>query len=181
MAWRPHFAYPTPPGFVDELADFPFDYRQSAPALGAGGNYNLALPLDSDAVFMWRGLEWCDPVPYFFLAGTLAARIKGPMGDYLMDNFVPLMILGQPYYVAQPWIDVDAAQPPSGPFLGAPMSLGMGVALVEEIKCPASSVLTVDLLLLNPAFDGTPQEPGRLLARGVKRRPLSECGKEYRS
>ncbi len=182
MPYRPHFAYATPPGFVDELADYPFDYRNTGLFSSTKSVIlNGAVALDSDAPFLWRSTiyEIGDGAPEFFLAGSVCARFKDAYGNYLMDNFVPLLILAQPYYVLQPWTGVNAATPPApGPFFCAPVSMGMGVPLVNELRCPASSTLTVDLLLLNPTFGGTSVSVGRLIARGVKRRPKGDC-QEY--
>lgn len=178
--YRPHFAYPTPSGFVDENADYPFDCRQAATAIPAQGSYNLTLALDSDAPFLWRALLWAYEDAYFFLAGSVLAQIRDPYNHYLSSDFVPLLSMGQPFVTYQPWIGADAATPPTGPHYSAPLAFGMGVPLVDEIYCPASSTLTIDLFLLNAAFGGTPNAPGRMLARGVKRRRLSDCA-EYKS
>jgi hypothetical protein len=189
MAYRPHFAYPTPPGFVDELADYPFDYRQvgdgipvvdTDPPVGSPIGNSFTLALDADAPFLWRALIYDYPDPYFFLAGQVAARIRDAYGNYLSSDFIPFLNLGQCYYVTQPWTGVNAATPPAGPHLCAPMSVGMGVPLVDEIYCPASGTLSIDLYLLNSSFDGTPDGIGRMIARGVKRRPKSDCGPGYR-
>ena len=178
MAYRPHFAYATPLGMVDENADYPFDYRQAAGNIPATGSYSLTLALDSDADFLWRSLLWVYPIPVFFLAGQVAARIKDPYGNYLSNDFVPLMILGGPQYTAQPWTGVNAATPPAGLELCAPFSVGMGCPLVDEIFCPRSSTLSIDLFLFNAGV--SPNAVGRMLARGVKRRKLADCASEYR-
>lgn len=179
--FRPHFAYPTPAGFHDENADYPFDCRQvGTGGVSPTGNYSMTLALDSDAPFLWRALLWEFADPYFFLAGQVLGRIRDAFGNYLSDNFVPLLVLAQPCYMTQPWIGANAATPPTGPHLAGPLSLGMGVPLPEELYCPASSTLSIDLFLLNASYAGTPVSPGRLLARGVKRRKLSDCASEYR-
>ena len=178
MAYRPHFAYSTPPGMTDEPALFPFDYRQTGGTIPASGLYSMTLAFDSDADFLWRDLLWEYPDPYFFLAGQVGARIRDPYGNYLADNFVPLMILGGPIYTLQPWQGIDAATPPVGPQFTAPLSIGMGVPLVDEIYCPASSTLAIDVIIFNASF--SPDAVGRMLAGGVKRRKLADCGSEYR-
>lgn len=169
---RPHFAYPTPDGFVDERAEFPFDKRQAAPPNGlisaAFPLLNQVLRLDNDADFYWRGFVWEFPDPTGFLVGQIAIRLHDSFGNYLSNDFIPIWNYGQGYYVMQPWV----CTPPGEPMLAAPFCGGMGVAFADEIFCPASSVLQVDILGLNLEICNN---IGRFLARGVKRRPAGEC------
>jgi hypothetical protein len=177
---RPHFAYPTPAGYRDQNADYPFDLRQAPGTDGDGtlpaqGETGLILRLDSDADFLWRSLIWIYPDNYCLLAGQVGFRIKEPYGRYLSSDYVPALALGQSYFVLQPWIGANAATPPTGPTYLAPLTGGMGVVLENEIFCPASSVIRVDAISLSQPGE-TCSQIGRLIARGVKRRPESSCG-----
>ena len=184
MSYRAHFPYRTPQGFVDEAARFPFDYRQvgNNPA-NYLPNYQLAnqiLKLDEDAPFLWRSISWACPdylQLQFFLSGSLAMRIRDPLGNYLDNDFVPLLNRAQGYYVWQPWTQ----GPPTGPLWTAPSAGGMGVPFADEIYCPASSTIELDLLWVGVfGNDFTLNDIGRFLARGVKRRPLSDCSDDER-
>jgi hypothetical protein len=180
MSYRPHFPYQTPSGFVDERAIFPFDYRQAQGATELpGGSFQLnqTLRIDEDANFMWRGISWEYPDPYFFLAGQVAIRLRDCYGNYLSNDFIPILNYAQGYYILQPWQGDNAAAPPVGPNLVAPFSGGMGVAFADEIFCPASGILQVDILGLNSLGSAS---VGRFMARGVKRRPDSDCSTEFR-
>jgi hypothetical protein len=175
MSFRPQFAYLTPEGYQDERAQFPFDQRQCPGLLGPGGVfYNQVLRLDDDAPFHWRGISWEDPDPYFFLAGAIAIRLRDPFGNFMSDSFVPILDYAQGYYIMQPW----TAAPPVGPSYVAPFAGGMGVPFADEIICPASSVIQIDILCLNGSVCATPV--GRFMARGVKRRPVGDCPTEFR-
>ena len=172
---RPHFAYPVPAGFVDERAVFPFDQRNTPGSAFVGGNtiYNQILQLSQDAEFRWRGISWEYPTSAGFLLGKVCVRIYRPDGHGMSDDFIPLLNLAQGSYVLQPWSGVT---PPSGPTLTAPFAGGMGVAWANEIVCPPSSVIRMDLLILGFSQTGV----GRLMARGVKRRPIGDCETSYR-
>jgi hypothetical protein len=186
MAYRPHFAYSTPKGYVDERAEFPFDYRQapgfnstSVPYLQYQGN--IPFRLDEDAEFRWRGISWEYPDPGFFYAGQIAIRLRDAYGNYLSNDFIPILNYAQGYHVMQPWDDTGGSigdPPPSPPLFFAPFAGGMGVAWSDELVCPASSVLWLDVMNLNESFEGV--SLGRFMARGVKRRPLADCAREYR-
>ena len=200
MPSRPHFARSTPPGFRDETARYPFDWRQIAPTaasepdsdppftaasplpvsftLGGSPIANLFLRLDLDAPFLWRGVSWECPIftqLQAFLDGNIAIRVRDPWGNYLSNDFIPILNWAQGYYVWQPWLQSGAL---TGPLWVAPSAGGMGVAFADEIYCPAGSTVAIDLINLqpnNPESQLSLNNIGRLLARGVKRRPLGEC------
>lgn len=186
MAHRPHFAYRTPPGYLDERAEFPFDYRnigngdpQTVPLPATGLVLNQVLRLDEDAPFLWRGISWECPIftqLQAFLDGAIAIRLRDAYGNYLSNDFVPILNYAQPYYVWQPWNQPGAL---TGPLWVAPSAGGMGVPWADEMWCPPSSVLQIDILLLQPYNIASPltlNAIGRFMARGVKRRPIAECG-----
>lgn len=173
MPSRPHFAYQTPSGFVDERAQYPFDQRQASSAvdLVLGQKIlNQVLRLDEDSVFMWRGISWEFPTQTGFLWGHVAMRLRDAYGNYLSNDFIPILNYAQGYFVMQPWSGVE---PPAGPTFVAPFEGGMGVAFSDELECPASSVLQVDILGLNNGEFVS--NVGRFMARGVKRRPAGAC------
>jgi hypothetical protein len=183
MAYRPHFAFRTPSGMVDELAEFPFDYRQ-APGFGVTV---LALPnqilrIDADADFLWRALYWDGGCFANLLTGQVGYRIRDPFGNYLSSDYIPAMILGQGAYTVQPWVSqVTSSVVANGPLYNSPFSGGMAVPLVDEIFCPRGSTLALDLIWIGtPPTSSSASYLNRLLARGVKRRPISDCATEYR-
>jgi hypothetical protein len=182
---RPHFAYRTPKGYSDEPALYPFDYRNMA--IGPDTNvtqplYNLILRLDADAPFHWRGIHWTDGNGQW-LAGPIALRIRDAYGNYLSSDFVPVLNLAQGYYIVQPW---TGATPPYGPVIlyTSPIYGGMGVPFANELICPPSSILQIDVAALDGTIPGVitgaSAIPGRFFARGVKRRPVGDCATEAR-
>lgn len=178
--YRPHFAFDTPAGYFDELAIFPFDQR-NAPGTGGGNigtiEYSQILRLDNDASFLWRAIAWDYPDNYYFLDGQVAVRIQDPYSQYLSSDWVPILLLAQFAYVLQPWTP-SIGGPPVGPNYTSPIAGGMAVPLADEIFCPATSTIRLDLMALNEAgFAGS--NCGRLMAIGVKRRQASDCPKEF--
>jgi hypothetical protein len=184
--YRPHFAYPRKPGYVYERAEYPFDYRNSPGFNSTSVPYlqyitSLILRLDEDAPFLWRGLSWEYPDPGFFYTGQIAVRLRDAYGNYLSNDFIPILNMAQGYHVMQPWNDTGGdfnEPPPSPPVFSAPFSGGMAVPFADEMFCPASSVLFIDVMNLNQAFQGC--SLGRFMARGVKVRPVGDCATEYR-
>ncbi len=186
MGYRPHFAYQTPPGMVDERAEFPFDYRQvpgfsatTVPYLTYAAN--IPFRIDEDAIFCWRGISWEYPDPGAFYVGQIAIRLRDCFDQYLSNDFIPILNYAQGYHVMQPWNDTGGGHnpaPPAQPTFSAPFAGGMGVPFADEIICPPSGVLMLDIMNLNQAFAAC--TVGRFMARGVKRRPLADCSTEYR-
>src|ERR1035441_3040572 len=120
MAYRPHFAYKTPAGYVDERAEFPFDYRNlplSATPAYLTYRTNIPLRLDQDAEFRWRGISWEYPDPGLFYSGQIAIRLRDCYGNYLSNDFIPILNYAQGYHVMQPWNDTGMpnASPPPAP------------------------------------------------------------------
>ncbi len=186
MAFRPQFAFPTSDGFIDELAEYPFDQRQS-PGAGCGnltlaGSVNQILRLDADADYLWRSVYWEFPAPLDFADGLnspIAVRLRDAYGNYLSSDYIPILEYFAGYYVfVSPWSVVSNAGIVGPSFVG-PLAGGMGCALSEEIFCPASSVLQIDAIPLDDPTYAT-SNIGRFLFRGVKRRPVSDCSQEYR-
>jgi hypothetical protein len=186
MAHRPHFAYQTPAGYVDERAEFPFDYRNAPSFNSASVPYlqymeSIPLRLDADAEFRWRGISWEYPDPGFFYVGQIAIRLRDAYGNYLSSDFIPILNYAQAYHIMQPWNDTGGLNnpaPPSPPTFVSPFVGGMAVPFADEIICPASSVLWLDIQNLNRPFQGC--SVGRFMVRGVKRRPAADCASDFR-
>jgi hypothetical protein len=184
---RPHFAYSTPKGYTDERAIYPFDKRNVAAnppfstitLLPGQTLLNQILRLDADAEFRWRGISWEYPNSVelaTFTDGPLAIRLRGPYDRYLSNDFIPLFNCAQGYYVIMsPW---SGSVPPASPQFEGPYCGGMGVAFADEIICPASSIIQIDLLSLQ--INACALGIGGFMARGVKRRPVGDCATEAR-
>lgn len=126
--YRPQFAYPTPEGFQDE--DFVHYFDQSnttqlnaALALAAGATIeNIALQLQTDAPFSWRGLKINGPANF-------AIRFRDPYGNFLSNDYLPLPLEYSPQETSVRGSNV--------------------VPFGDEIKCPAGSVIRVDIKRLS--------------------------------
>ena len=146
MTYRPQYAYArAPQGYRDEDFEFYFDgfntfaLAQSIPVNGP--ILNIALALDRDAPFLWRGTKVLTDQP------GLGVRFRGPAGDLLADDFGPVY---QSYF--------PSAFPIVG-FVPVPNEPG--------IPCPVGAVILLDLanMSLAPIID--PQTAVVLM--GVKR------------
>lgn len=146
MTYRGQSPYPpAPQGYRDEDFLFIFD-GFNTPALAqnlpvARPIENIALALDRDAPFLWRGTRFLTDQP------GLGVRFRGPAGDLLTDGYEPIY---QSFFPG-----------------GFPI-VGFGVVPNEPgIPCPVGAIIILDLanLSLAPIIDPYTA----ILLMGVKR------------
>jgi len=130
MRYRPQYAYrPAPKGYRDE----PFVYffnSASVPALAqtiAAGDaiLNIALRLDRDAPFIWRGTKLLTDQP------GLGDQFRGPDGELLSDDYAPV------YQSFLPG--------------GLPIAGFSPVAGEPSVECPVGAVVLLNLANLSAA------------------------------
>lgn len=152
--YRPQFPYrPAPPGYLDDDFDHYFDSTTVSllnnAALAAGGIIqNIQLFLQSDAPFIWKGVQvkgvnGADPV--------VAVQFKDPHSNYLSDDYIPL----------------DLYMAPNG---AAPQAGFLNIALEPPILCPAGS--TVWLSVKNQTSGNADLTKVRITLSGAKRRAI---------
>jgi hypothetical protein len=154
--YAPQWSYSaTPPGFLDQF----WCYGYTFPVF-EGANYplgNFPMPLDADADFFLRGLAFSggDGTPASSSAFLLVLR--DPYGNQMADDYQPLVALAQPGSFAYGFENSSSGL----------CSLGLPALVKPEIRCPAGSGLSADLIV----EPGTP--PGSGIATfyllGVKR------------
>jgi hypothetical protein len=122
--YRPQFPFPVPDQFQDKDFVHYFDQTNTprlndALSLAAGATIiGIPLQLQGDAPFNLRAIEINGPNNY-------AVRLRDPYGNYLSDDYIP--------------IPLD---------YGPEETAGYGSNVVEfepELKCPAGSVILVDV------------------------------------
>ena len=121
--YRPQVPYLTPPQYEDHDFVHYFDQLNtnllnSALSLAAGGSIlGIPLILQSDAPFFWRGVKINGP-------SNFAVRFRDPYWNYMSDDFVPLPLDYSPR---------------------EPAAVGSNPLVLEDIRCPAGSVILVDV------------------------------------
>ena len=121
--YRPQFAYPTPSQFEDHDFIHYFDQTNTtqlnnALSIAAGATVlGIPLNLQNDAPFTWRGIKINGP-------SNFAVRFRDPYGNYMSDDFLPLPL------------DYGPREP---------ASVGSNPVVIEEVRCPAGSVILVDV------------------------------------
>ena len=127
MTYRPQFAYPpAPEGWEDQDFEYWFDLS-NLPAfqvvLTPGQSIEgIALQLERDAEYRWRGLEASDVAGSF-----LGLRFRTPDGTYMADDYAPV----------ENFNSFPAGVP------GLPGS--EPVAFEPEIVCPPGAVVLLDV------------------------------------
>ena len=146
MRHRPQYAYrPAPKGYRDQ--DFVYMFNSAAvPALAqaiAVGDFilNIALRLDRDAPFVWRGTKVLTDQP------GLGDQFRGPDGELLSDDFAPVY---QSFFPG-----------------GFPIAGFSPVAGEPGIECPTGAVVQLNLANLSAAPIIDPYTV--VLLMGVKR------------
>lgn len=150
-AFRPQYAFRTPPGFRDETFHYIFDGTTN-PALGASlgssqttrDNY---LQTQNDAEFIIRAWKILSPA---LGASSLQIQVRDAFGNYLSFVFVPLSCYLTPS--------------------GAPVVGFLPVSMEAELVVPASGFVAVNFENLTTGG----ATPPKLMLLGVKRYPV-EC------
>jgi hypothetical protein len=137
-----------PPGYKDEPFVFEFDaYSITAPFSGAVEG--IPFPLDTDAPFFLRGIEFnstnSDPTT------RIGARIVTPQSNRLVLQCNPSSI-DNPYAVGTN-------------FAGTTFTPALGRALYPELVCPAGGVLSMDVNVVCTVGTAV----GKVRVNGVKR------------
>lgn len=120
------FPFPDPPeGYAWEEFEYSFDSTNTpalATQLATGQSLlNIPLALQSDAPFLWRGIQ------VYFPQQFLGLRFRDAFGRFLSDDFVP----SSAYSSFQ---SLNGSLP------------GIGIVLVEPgLECPKGSVILLDL------------------------------------
>jgi hypothetical protein len=124
MAYRPQFAYPSPPpGQRDEEFEYYFDSIDT-PALAIVPSNLVPLTLQADAEFRIRGIQ-----------------ISGNVGNLVIRFWTP-----DGLQISQTLIEADRSY--AGNVNGGPPVGKLPVALADEIVCPAGSFISIDLATL---------------------------------
>lgn len=147
--YRPHFAYPTPPGCEDQPFEYDFDPSNIAEqAIGSNGSIFGMLfgPLDKDAPFHWRSTR----IYYNGADPALGILFKDADGQAMSDAPINLLL----YAIGAGF---------TRRFAG-----GVSVPLDEEVVCPAGSVIEVNWSREINTASTVPPYPGVTLI-GVKR------------
>lgn len=126
--YRPQFTYPTPSEFDDKDFVAYFDQTNTtqlnaALSLAAGATIiGIPLVLQSDAPFFWRGIKINGP-------SNFGVRFRDPYGNYMSSDYLPLPLDYEPQEPA-----VIGSNP---------------VVLEPQVRCPAGSVILVDVKRLS--------------------------------
>ena len=159
MSYRPQFAYRTPPGCRDLDFTYVFDGSNVpvlATNLAGASSFEIPLPLERDAPFLWRGLKVNATLTAGLVYGfpNVSVQFTDPYLNPLSDGLVPATLYGFPSNPMQ--------------FLGQLLT-GPPVPLEDEIFCPAGSVVLVTVSA------GAAQAFLSFSLHGVKR--YKDCGR----
>jgi len=160
--YRPHFAYPTPPGCRDVSYEYFFDSSVQAsvvvPALGL--YFAILFQLDKDAEFRWRGTK----VGLQGVTVPLQVMWKDPKGRLLSD-IVTNTVADKPFIDTRLYAQGSGFSTDFG---------GISVPWDEEIVCPPGAVIESNWF--NPTGAATVTIPSLVTLLGVKRFYEGETG-----